>query len=307
MFGKWRILIVTGSVITLLALFLGCKPSSSGGGAGGKTVKIGYMLCNSEAETTSRFRALTKYLADATGVNFEFVPVDTHEVEKRFKNNEFAFTHTNSLLYVVLKEHFDVTLVASEKRGSFGAKTGGAIIVRKGSAIKTLTDLKGKRFAFGPMLAPTGYLAEYALLLSGGIDPEQDLIYTIPPGTYKHEKLIYGVIYGLYDAAAAPVLDLEIMTREGKITAEDLTILAQTPTIPYCTFAAAKGTDPALVEKVRAALLALTKDVTAEVDGEKLKVLKAAWIDGYEILDDKEYDPIREMAKRVNVAPYQKF
>jgi phosphonate transport system substrate-binding protein len=43
------------------------------------------------------------------------------------------------------------------------------------------------------------------------------------------------------------------------------------------------------------------------VDGEQLKVMKAAWIDGYEELLDSDYDPIREMAKRVNVAPYQKY
>lgn len=287
------------------ASLLSCK--QQGAASTGKPVKIGYMLCNSESETRSRFLPLTRYLSATTGINFEFVPVDTHEVEKRFKAGEFAFTHTNSLLYVVLKERFDVTLIASEKRGNFGARTGGAIIARKGGAIKTLDDLKGKRFAFGPMLAPTGYLAEYDLLVNKGIDPEKDLMYTIPSGSFKHEKLIYGVLYGQYDAAAAPMLDLENMTRDGKISADDLSILAQTPLLPYCTFAAAKGTDPALVEKLRSALLALTRESTAEVDGERLKVLKAAWIDGYELLADKEYDSIRDMAKRINMAPYQKL
>ena len=114
----------------------------------GRTVKIGYMLCNSESETRARFLPLTRYLSATTGINFEFVPVDTHEVEKRFKAGEFVFTHTNSLLYVVLKERFDVTLIASEKRGNFGARTGGVIIARKGGVINTLADLKGKRFSF---------------------------------------------------------------------------------------------------------------------------------------------------------------
>jgi len=300
-------LLLYAILTTTLGVLLSCKQQGGGTVSSGKIVKIGYMLCNSEAETTARFRALTNYLSEKVGANFEFVPVDTHDVEKRFKSGEFAFTHTNSLLYVVLKERFDVTLIASEKRGSFGAKTGGAIIARKGGSIAKLADLKGKRFAFGPMLAPTGFLAEYDLLLKGGIDPERDLIYTIPSGTYKHEKLIYGVLYGQYDAAAAPVLDLEIMTREGKIKADDFTIVAQTAVIPYCTFAAAKTTDPALVEKVRAALVALTTDTTAEVDGERLKVLKTAWIDGYEVLTEKDYDPIREMAKATNMPPYQKF
>jgi len=234
--------------------------------------------------------------------------VDTHDFEKRFKEGEFAFTHTNSLLYILLKERYNLTLLASEKRGNFGSRSGGAIIVRKGSGITELSQIKGKRFAFGPMLAPTGYLAPYDLMLRSGIDPEKDLgAYTTPSGSFKHEKLVYGVLFGEYDVSAATLLDLETMTKEGKIAADDFTILAQTPLIPYCTFGAAAKTDPDLVAKVRAALLELKASDTAEVDGEKLKVLKSAWVDGYEELTDKDYDPVREMAKRVNMPPYQKY
>ncbi|NJD92471.1 MAG: phosphate/phosphite/phosphonate ABC transporter substrate-binding protein [Geobacter sp.] len=272
-----------------------------------KTVKIGYMNCNNEQETKHRFVPLTRYLSDKVGVDFVMVPVDTQDFEKRFSQGEFAFTHTNSLLYIVLKERNNLKLVASEKRGNFGARSGGAIIARKGSGIEKLEQIKGKKFAFGPMLAPTGYLAEYDLMLRNGIDPEKDFTYTIPSGSFKHEKLIFGVLFGQYDASAATLLDLEIMTREGKISADDFTILAQTPLIPYCTFGAAEKTDPALVEKVRKALLELKVSDTADVDGEKVKVLKAAWIDGYEELTDRDYDPVREMAKRVNMPPYQKF
>ncbi|MDU0459949.1 MAG: phosphate/phosphite/phosphonate ABC transporter substrate-binding protein [Geobacteraceae bacterium] len=290
-------------VFTLLLTMAGCKSEGKR-----QVVKIGYMLCNSEQETTERFQPLTRYLSDKTGVDFVMVPVDTNDFDKRFKNGEFTFTHTNSILYVILRENHGVELVASEKRGKFGSRTAGTIIARKGSGIEKLADIRGKRMAFGPMLAPTGYLAEYDLMLAAGINPENDLgHYTIPSGSFKHEKLIYGVLYGQYDVAAAPILDIENMTREGKIAADDLVILAQSIPIPYCTFAAAKGTDPALVRKVKDALMSLKPSDTAEVDGERLKVLKAAWIDGYEELLDSDFNPIREMAKRVNMPPYQKY
>jgi phosphonate transport system substrate-binding protein len=290
-------------ILVVLASVDGCKTEGKR-----QVVKIGYMLCNSEQETTQRFAPLTKYLSDKVGVDFEMVPVDTNDFEKRFKAGEFAFTHTNSILYVVLRENQGAQLLASEKRGALGSRTAGTIIARKGSGIEKLSDIRGKRMAFGPMLAPTGYLAEYDLMLAAGIDPENDLAhYTIPPGSYKHEKLIYGVLYGLYDVAAAPVMDLENMTRDGKIKADDFVILAQSKPIPYCTFAVAKNTDPGLVKKVRDALMSLKASDTALVDGEQLKVMKAAWIDGYEELIDSDFDAIREMAKRVNVAPYQKY
>lgn len=290
-------------LIAIIFLVTGCK-----GDGKRPVVKIGYMTCNSELETTERFTPLTKYLSDKVGVDFVMVPVDTNDFEKHFKNKEFAFTHTNSVLYVILRENQGVELIASEKRGKFGARTAGAIIALKGSGITKLSDIKGKRMAFGPMLAPTGYMAEYDLMLAAGINPENDLAhYTIPTGSYKHEKLIYGVLYGKYDVAAAPMMDIEVMTREGKISPDDFVILAQSKPVPYCTFAAAKGTDPSLVKKVKEALLALKPGDTAGVDGEQVKVMKAAWIDGYEELTDSDYDSIREMAKRVNMPPYQKY
>jgi len=290
-------------IITSLLVITGCK-----GNGKRQVVKIGYMLCNSEQETMQRFLPMTRYLSDKVGVDFVAVPVHTTDFENRFKNGEFTFTHTNSLIYIVLREKHGLQLIATEKRGNFGSRSAGAIIARKGSGITKLSDIRGKRMGLGPMLAPTGYLAEYDLMLTAGIDPEKDLgSYGIPSGTDKHEKLIYGVLYGMYDVAAAPVLDLEVMTREGKIAADDFVILAQSKPIPYCTFGVAKGTDPALVKKVRDALLSLKPSDIATVDGEQLKVMKAAWIDGYEELLDSDYNPIREMAKRVNMPPYQKY
>lgn len=271
-------------------------------------MKIGYMICNSEKETMQRFLPLTRYLSEKVGVDFTAVPVDTQDFEKHFKAGEFALAHSNSLIYIILRERYGVELIASEKRGQFGSRTAGAIIARAGSGINKLDDIRGKRMAFGPMMAPTGYLAEYDLMLRSGIDPEHDLgFYSIPSGSYKHEKAIYGVLYGKYDVAAAPVLDLEVMIREGKLTPDDFVVLAQSPVVPYCTFEAAKGTDPALVNKVRKALLELKPDDGVEIDGERLKVLKSAGIDGYELLLDSDYNPIRDMARRVNMPPYQKY
>ena len=290
-------------LILTLFLLAGCKGENKR-----PVLKIGYMICNSESETQQRFIPLTRYLSEKVGVDFVFVPVDTQDFEKRFKSGEFALAHTNSLLYIILRERYGLQLVASEKRGQFGSRTAGAIIARAGSGIKKLDDIRGKKMAFGPMLAPTGYLAEYDLMLRSGIDPERDLgYYSIPSGSFKHEKAIYGVLYGKYDVAAAPVLDLEVMVREGKISPEDFVVLAQSPIVPYCTFGAAKGTDPEVVKKVRQALLELKPADSISTDGERLKVLKSAGIDGYEELLDSDYNPIRDMARRANMPPYQNY
>src|SRR5574340_1793313 len=118
---------VTRLLYLILALFLlvGCKSEGKR-----PVLKIGYMVCNSERETQQRFLPLTRYLSEKAGVDFVAVPVDTQDFEKRFKAGEFALTHSNSLLYVILKERYGLQLVASEKRGQFGSRTAGAIIAR---------------------------------------------------------------------------------------------------------------------------------------------------------------------------------
>jgi len=289
-------LCITAMMLALSCSIAGCKLEEKR-----QAVKIGYLLCNSEQETWQRFAPLTRYLSEKVGVEFVMVPVELHDLEKRFKAGEFSFVRTNSLLYTILKDKADARLLAAEKRGNFGSRTAGAIIARKGSGINRLADLKGKSMALSAMLAPAGYLAEYDLLLAAGIDPEKDLgHYTTPRGSYKHEKLVYGVLFGAYDVAAVPLLDLELMTRDGKISADDFVILAQSSMIPYCTFAAAGDVDPQLFTRVRKALTGLQQSDTVAIDGEQVGVMKAASIDGYEELADSDYHALRAMTERVN-------
>lgn len=293
----------SGFLLVLFLLLSACQTEGTR-----PKMRIGYMNCNSKTETLKRFRPLTHYLSEKLGVDFEVVPVDTQDFPERFAAGEFDFTHTNSLLYLILREEHDLKLLATEKRGRYGSYTSGTIISRKGSGIKTLADLKGKRMVFGPQLAPTGYLAQYDIMLREGLDPETLLsYYEIPSGSFKHEKVVYGVYFGQYDVGAAPSLDLELMTKEGRIVAEDFNIVAESPIVPYCTFGARKDLDPEFVEKFRKALVELTTEDTVTYMGEKLRVLASAWVSGYETLPDGAYDKLREMAHRGNMPPYQEF
>ncbi|PLX98482.1 MAG: ABC transporter substrate-binding protein [Desulfuromonas sp.] len=271
-------------------------------------MRIGYMNCNSEVETVARFSPLTAYLSEQLDIDFKVVPVDTQDFSERFAAGEFEFGHSNSLLYIMLKENRQMQLIATEKRGQYGARTAGTIISRKGSGIKRIEDLKGKRMVFGPQLAPSGYLAQYDLMLNAGFDPEIDLeYYAIPHGSFKHEKVVYGVYFGEYDVAAAPALDLELMARDGRISPDDFNIVAQSEVIPYCTFGAASSIPEEMVSRFRKALLAITPETTVKYNGETLKVLDSAWISGFEQLSDSDYDPIRRMARNANMPPYQEF
>ena len=271
-----------------------------------KKYKIGYMICNSEQETLDRFVPFTRYLSEKLGVAFEPVAIDTINFMKEI--DSLDFTHTNSLLYIMLQRFHGVDILAAEKKGSLAHLSQGVIIVKKDSPIKTISDLKGKTMIFGPSLAPTGFMSQIDLLQQNSIDPEEDLaFYTIPSGSFKHEKVAYGVLFDKYDAGALPIDDIEVMAAAGRIDPEEFRIIDKGEPIPYCNFGVTQKVDDAFAKKFKKAVLDLTDDDTVEVDGEKVKVLKTALVDGYVDITDEDFNSVRELAKKTNMPPYQTY
>jgi len=299
-------------LIVFTVVAVACKPSNEASvirdaDVSSKPLRIGYMICDSIEETRARFEPLTRYLQDRSGIPFEAVYLNTFEVPEAFERGDLDIVHSNSLLYVIMHER-GLEPLAGEKRGSMGFQSAGGIIVRADSPIKTLEDLAGKRMAFGPQLAPTGFLSQYELLIEAGVDPELDLeYYAIPWGAYKHEKAVYGVWLGAYDAAAVPLLDLELMIRDNRIRPEDLRLIARGDPIPYCVFGVGPDVGPEIAGRVRSLLFNLLPGDTAEVEGETLSVLRRARVDGFVPIADSDFDRVREMARKTNMPPYQKF
>lgn len=293
----------------LLPFLFGCEGKGDGVlGLDEKPIKIGFMICNSRAESKARFEPIAAYLSEKLGRKFEPILVDTYKFEEFVRDKKVDFTHTNSMLAISYNENYGLKLLTVDKRGRQDHKDSGAIITRKDSGIKNFDDMRDKTMIFGPALAPFGYMAQYYLMLTNGFNPEEDLsYYAIAPGAFKHEKVIYSVLYGRYDLGSVPRIDLDLMEEEGKIDLDDFHIIAESIPMPYCTVGAMPDVDPALVQKVKEALLNLKQDETVLYEGEVLKVLDRAWLHGFAEADDSEYDLIREQLKRNNMEPYKKF
>ncbi len=272
------------------------------------TLRVAFQVCNSLEENRERFEPLRAYLERTVGGPVAAVHVNTFDFVERAQKREFDVLQANGYVYVNVKEKVGATLLAREVKRDTGKDTGGLVVVRADSPVRTLADLKGRSMAFGPALSPGGYLAQYDTMLRAGLDPEKTLgRYSFLPGAWQHEKVVYAVLYGAVDAGAVKVGDIERMEAEGKVRASDFRVVAASEPVPNCTVFALPHVDAATAGRVREALLRLSEGDVVAVGGERLNVLKRDGVKGYVPAEDREFDVLRRMARNANLPPYERY
>jgi ABC-type phosphate/phosphonate transport system substrate-binding protein len=271
-------------------------------------VRLAFQVCNSLEENSARFTPLARYIEKKLRRKVIVSHVNTFDFAEKAKAGEFDFIQSNGYIYITIKETLGATLIAREVKIDTGKNTGGLIVVRADSPVQAIDDLRGKRFVFGPVLSPGGYLSPYYTMLKNGIDPETDLGgYYFIKGAFNHEKVVYSLFFGAYEVGAVKFGGLEMMEREGKIRADDFRVIGESPSVPNCTFYALSSVSQDLATEMKKVLLSIKNESSVAVNGEVLNVLQRDGIAGYVESDDSEFDILRKMAKRVGMPPYEKY
>lgn len=155
------------------------------------------------------------------------------------------------------------------------------IVVKEGSSIKTVNDLKGKSFAFGDKRA----LLQRAAVVGSGIKLDE-------LGEYKfighYDNIVRAVMRNDFDAGI--LKDTMAYKWEGK----GIRILYETPDLPPYNITASKKVDPVLLKKLKKAFL--------DLDGNNpkhLPIIKAVdkKYNGFAATSDAEYDVVRQLIK----------
>jgi phosphonate transport system substrate-binding protein len=172
------------------------------------------------------------------------------------------------------------------------------IYVRKESKLTTLEQLRGKTMAFVDPASSSGYTYPMVLLIQRGLVQNRD------PKTFFREV----VFAGSHDAAMRALLNGHVdaiasfdMAREQYLKdpaeRERIAWVAETPAIPEAGIAVREGLDPAVRDRVRAALL----QIRAPAHAALLKRLYD--IDGFEPAEDRDYDPVRAAVDLLRLRP----
>jgi phosphonate transport system substrate-binding protein len=213
----------------------------------------------------------------------------------RNRTADLAFVHPAG--YVLANREAKATIVAQDRwhgNTSYRAR----IFVRKESGLKSLEELRGKTIAFIDPASTSGYVWPMVLLIKRGLVQNKD------PKTFfkdalfagSHDAGLQALLKGHVDALASFDQAREQYLKD-PAEREKISWVAETEPIPEGGVCARDGLDPAVVAKVRAALLAMRGP-------EYEPLLKKLYdIDGFEPADDRIYEPVRAAMDLVGWRP----
>lgn len=280
-------------LLGLLSILLGsgCKPSTTESNEQ-PVLRLGMVPFETGEELLKDMQPLIDVIEK--GMNIEVRPTvaaDYTGVVEAFKNGQLDVAFLSPAAYVLAKQEANVNIILkSERKGQ--ATYFGAIIVRKDSDIKTIKDLKGKRFSFGDPISTSGHIFARKLMLENGIQPESDLEKFIYSGS--HDATILSVLNKKVDAGAAYADDDQGNSNAWKRFLEPadydkIRVLAYTEPIPSDTISVRENYPTELTERLRKTLL----DYTASPEGKAL-VQKLYKFDGYVVATDDDYQKVRD-------------
>jgi phosphonate transport system substrate-binding protein len=213
----------------------------------------------------------------------------------RNRTADLAFVHPGG--YVLAAREAKARIVARNLwhgKSSFTSR----IYVRKDSGLKTLEELKGKTIAFVDPASSSGYIYPMVLLIQKGLVKNRDPKTFFREVTFSgaHDASMRALLNGHVDAIASFDLAREQYLKD-PAERERIVVVAETPEIPEAGIAARDGLDPALLARVRAALLSIKAPAHADL----LKRLYE--IDGFAPAEDRDYDPVRAAIELLGVRP----
>ncbi len=239
------------SLSRILALALTLLPLS---GAAEEPLRVSAIPDESPTELLRKFEPLGKYLERELGRPVKFTPVtDYAATVEGLAAGKLDLVWYGGFTFVQARKRTGtaIPLVQREEDSHFHSK----FIVPAASKAQKLQDLKGTSFAFGSVSSTSGHLMPRYFLLQNGIDPDKDFAKVAYSGA--HDVTAKWVEAGKVDAGALNESIWQRLLDEKKIDPSKVRVLWTTPDYYDYNWTVRGDLDPKVVEKLRAAFLAL--------------------------------------------------
>ena len=251
-----------------------------------KPITIGLVYDGATPEDREPLRA---YLTKAMGRAVHLEAADLYsETVDRMTNGSYDFACLGALTYIRSHAQFGVIPLVQRTSDLY---LHSVFITGAGSSIHSLSDLKGRLFAFGDINGASTHLIPYRELMRAGINPETDLKVRFSGSNPATAVLVET---GVVDAGALDETIFNSLIRDGKLNSQKVRVFYTSKPFVGYVFVARKDVPETERERFTRALLALKEGK----DDSVLKILRAKQ---FVIANDQKYAPIRQIAHQLNL------
>lgn len=272
-------------ILLLMAMMVAVPAMPAPHNPAEQTITMGSVAMDIPVEMIKRLSALTNYLALNTGLNIRFRPSpNLSTTVDELGSNQTQIAYLTPAAYIDARERFGVIpLVAPTTNGRpyFWLN----IVTRAGSGIRTPSDLKGKRFAFGDEKA----LLQKVAVASMGLNMADFSQFAY---LKYYDNVAKAVLAGDFDGGVLKDSVAEDFSDKG------IVVIGTTPPLPSYVFAVHPSMPAAVRNKLKEAFLSLKKDTPASMA--TLEAFDSSY-DGFVSIQDSAYDPVRKL-----IQPFQK-
>ena len=241
---------------------------------------------NSEEQRQKR-QLLADYLQEQLGlpVNIE-IPQDYETAIDLIAGGKVQMAYLGPFSYVKARQrNFQLEpLVAYIDKRTGRPWYTSVIVANTESGIKTIEDLKGKRVGFVNQSSTSGYLVPAAHLKSHKIDLEQD--FTELQYTGSHNKNAVALESGQVDAIGINKPTYLKAQQSGQLPLEKYQVIWESDPIPNAPIVISRELPTHLKSNLQKALINAPQNLAA---------LSGAKSDGYTLVRDEDYEPIRKL------------
>ncbi|VAW53523.1 hypothetical protein MNBD_GAMMA07-1439 [hydrothermal vent metagenome] len=264
-----------------------------------ESFNVGVQAPRSAIKALTKWKELGKYLKSELDADIKIIPLNPSVTIDAVKNGKVDFILANPAITVAIREKYKAKPFATMNK-KFGSLFSGVIISKKGSGIKSVADLKGKKVMTYKKKSAAAYVFQVKYLMDKGISVSDFASTKIAK---KQDDIVLAVKAGLFDAGFVKSGLLESMAAEGKIKIDDVDIVDKktdslsqihsTALYPQWCFSAVTEKGSNVLDKVKTALIKLSSDSAAA---------KKAKIVGFVPLEDLSV--MAETLKALKMSPY---
>lgn len=258
----------------------------------GKTLTFGFDLRRSVEEDIRQYVPFLKYLEEETGLKFKirFTAKDA-KIADDLGTDVLQFAAVGADTYIAANKKYGVIPIVRGLNTKNKAEYQSVLITAPDSPIKTIAELRDKRFAFGSKTSTQGHLIPRIILAQHGLMLDDLAAYD---WTGSHRNCANAVSAGDFDAGGMQDTLGQELAGTGLIK-----ILYISKYYPSSGIAANKNVPTDIVAKVKKAL------INFEPKGKHAQRLynwdKTEMPNGFQEAQDADYDELREWSKKLGL------